>query len=112
MKWEAFVALGLELPEVEESTSYGRPALKVSGKFIAGWNPNENAFVLRLASVEEQQLLIEMAPQLYYITDHYAGYPAVLIRPAKLTKSEARGRLRNAWRLKAPSRLRKQFDAD
>ena len=24
-----------ELPEIEESTSYGRPALKVRGKFVA-----------------------------------------------------------------------------
>jgi hypothetical protein len=29
MKWEAIVKLGCELPEVEEGTSYGTPALKV-----------------------------------------------------------------------------------
>ena len=111
MTWDEFAALAKELPEVEESASYGRPALKVRGKFMAGHNPKEMAFVLRLASVEEQDFLIEMAPAIYYITDHYKGYPAVLARPGKLTKAEARGRLKQAWRLQAPKTLVKKHDA-
>ena len=112
MKWDQFVAIACELPEVEASTSYGRrPAVKVRGKFMAGYNPKEKAFVLRLASVEEQEFLIEMAPDIYFITDHYKGYPAVLARPAKLTRAEARGRLDKAWRLQAPKSLVKQRDA-
>lgn len=109
MKWDEFVAIARELPEVEESTSYG-PAVKVRGKFMAGYNPNEKAFVLRLSSVEEQEFLIEMAPALYYITDHYKGYPAVLARPGKLTRKEARGRLAQAWRTQAPKTLIKKFE--
>ena len=111
MKWEEFVAIACELPEVQESTSYGRPAVKVRGKFMAGYNPNEKAFVLRLAGIEEQDFLIEMAPQIYYITDHYKGYPAILARPGKMTKKEARGRLERAWRIQAPKTLQKKFDA-
>jgi hypothetical protein len=111
MKWGAFVALALELPEVKESTSYGRPAVKVRGKFMAGYNPNEKAFVLRLASVEEQGFLIEAAPSLYFVTDHYKGYPAVLMRPGKLGKTEARARLERAWRLQAPKALVKKRGA-
>ena len=112
MRWEEFVALACELPEVEEASSYGRPSLKVRGKYMAGLNPNEKAFVLRLASVEEQDFLIEMAPEIYFITDHYKGYPAVLARPGKLTKKEARGRLERAWRLQAPKTLVKKFDSN
>src|SRR5215813_14944600 len=108
MKWDEFVAIACELPDVEESTSYGRPAVKVRGKFMAGYNPNEKAFVLRLASVEEQDFLIEMAPHIYYITDHYKGYPAILARPNKMTKKEARGRLERAWRTQAPKALIKK----
>lgn len=111
MKWQEFAAIALELPEVEESLSYGRPSLKVRGKYMAGVNAKEKAFVLRLASVEEQDFLIEMAPQIYYITDHYKGYPAVLARPGKMTKKEARGRLQRAWRTQAPKTLVKKFDA-
>lgn len=111
MKWDEFVAIACELPEVEKSVSYGRPAIKVRGKFMAGFNTKEKAFVLRLASVEEQDFLIEMAPHLYYITDHYKGYPAILARPAKMTKKEARGRLEQAWRLQAPKALQKKYGA-
>jgi hypothetical protein len=111
MKWDEFVAIARELPEVEEAPSYGRPALKVRGKFMAGYNPKEKAFVLRLSSVEEQDFLIEMAPAIYYITDHYKGYPAVLARPAKLTKKEARGRLEQAWRTQAPKTLVKKRES-
>ncbi|MFZ2031022.1 MAG: MmcQ/YjbR family DNA-binding protein [Vitreimonas sp.] len=111
MKWEEFVAIARELPEVEESSSYGRPSLKVRGKYMAGHNTKEKAFVLRLASAEEQDFLIEMAPQIYYITDHYKGYPAILARPGKMTKKEARGRLERAWRIQAPKTLVKKFDA-
>jgi hypothetical protein len=32
--WADVVALGQELPEVEESTSYGRPALKVRDSWL------------------------------------------------------------------------------
>lgn len=112
MKWEEFVALAKELPEVEESESYGRPAVKVRGKYMAGVNPKENAFVFRLASVEEQDFLCEMAGDVYFITDHYKGYPAVLARVPKLTKKEARGRLRNAWLIQAPKTLKKKFEAE
>jgi hypothetical protein len=111
MKWETFVAIGLELPEVEETSSYGRPALKVRGKFMAGHNIKEKAFVLRLASVEEQDFLCEMAPETYYVTAHCKGYPAVLARPGRLSKPEARGRLEKAWRLQAPKTLVKKYDA-
>jgi hypothetical protein len=111
MKWTEFVAIACSLPEVEESSSYGRPALKVRGKFMAGHNTKEKAFVFRLASVEEQDFLCEMAPEIYYITDHYKGYPAVLARPGKLTRKEARGRLERSWRTQAPKALVKAFDA-
>ena len=55
--------------------------------------------------------MIEMAPQIYYITDHYKGYPAILARPGKMTKKEARGRLERAWRTQAPKTFVKNFDA-
>jgi hypothetical protein len=112
MKWDEFVAIARELPEVEESTSYGSPSIKVRGKYMAGYNPKEKSFVLRIASTEEQDFLCEMAPEIYYITDHYKGYPAVMARPAKMTKKEARGSLENAWRIQAPKTLQKKFDAE
>jgi hypothetical protein len=108
--WEEIVAIGLELPEALESTSYGRPALKVRGKFFAGLNTKENAVVLKLADIEEQSFLVEAAPKIYYVTDHYRGWPYVLARPARLTRKECRARLEYAWTLTAPKTLVKRYE--
>ena len=104
MKWEEIARLGRELPGVEEGTSYGTPALKVGGKGIARLR-EDGAVVFMLESVDEQELLIEMKPKLYYITDHYRGWPAVLARPSALRPGECRERLEEAWRRKAPRKL-------
>jgi hypothetical protein len=111
MTWEEIAAIGCALPDVAESTSYARPSLKVRGKYFAGLNLKEKALVLKLADLDEQDFLIESAPAIYFITDHYKGWPYVLARLSKLTKKECRGRLERAWRLAAPKSLLKKVDA-
>ena len=39
--------------------------------------------MLLLNTVEEQQELIHRDPMSFFITDHYAGYPTVLVRPTE-----------------------------
>ncbi len=68
-------------PGTEESTSYGTPAIKVGKKLILRLHQKEDAIVVLLNTVEEQQSLIEQDPMSFYITDHYDGYPAILVRP-------------------------------
>jgi hypothetical protein len=110
VKWEAVVKLGRELPEVEQGTSYGTPALKVRGKGIARLKEDGATVVFMLESVDEQEILIETQPKLYFITDHYRGWPAVLARLPVLRAGECRERLEEAWRLKAPKKLIDRFD--
>jgi len=55
-------------------------------------------------------MLCESQPDLYFITDHYRGYPAVLARLAKLRATECRARLEQGWRKKAPRKLVEQLD--
>ena len=64
-----------------------------------------------LDSVDEQQFLIRAQSDIYFITDHYRGYPAVLARLAALDDDEARMRLEESWRIKAPRTLVRRFDA-
>jgi hypothetical protein len=47
----------------------------------------------------------------YFITDHYRGYPAVLARLTALTVKEARLRLREAWLQTASAKLVKRTQA-
>jgi hypothetical protein len=111
MKWETLRKIGCALPEVVEDIWYRTPALKVRGKAFVGLKEDGQSVVFMLESVDEQELLIEAQPDIYYITDHYHGYPAVLARLSALGTSECRMRLEQAWRLKAPKALVKPLDA-
>jgi hypothetical protein len=110
VKWEQVCKLGKELPEVVEDIWFRTPALKVRGKSFVRLKENETDVVFILEDVEEQEVLCETQPAIYYITDHYKGYPAVLARLAKLTAKECKLRLERGWRMKAPKKLVKAFD--
>ena len=73
--------LSERLPGSEESTSYGTFALKVNKKLYLRLHQKEDAIVVLLNSVAEQQGLIAKDPMTYFITDHYEGYAAILVRP-------------------------------
>jgi hypothetical protein len=105
MNWKQLVALGRALPEVKEGIWYRTPSLEVRGKsFIRLKEDGENVVFL-VDSIDEQEALIAALPDVYFITDHYRGYAAVLARLATLTAAEARVRLERAWRKKAPKAL-------
>jgi hypothetical protein len=108
MKWDQVCALARELPEVVEDRWFRTPALKVRGKCFARLKEDGATVVLMVESVDEQRFLIESRPAIYFITDHYRGYPAVLARLSALRVGECRSRLETAWRIKAPKALVKQ----
>src|SRR6185295_9672449 len=93
-------AAAAHLPGVEESTSYGTPALKVRGKLFA--RLKDAGTLVVYSTPEEKEMLMEVMPQVYFETDHYKGWHAVLVRLDKVPASELRHRLERAWRHKAP----------
>ena len=108
--WERLRDLGLELPEVVESTWFRTPALKVRGKSFVRLKEDGENVVFLTDSVDEQEFLVRSRPDIYHITDHYRGYPAVLARLDALDTAECRFRLECAWRARAPKSLVKQWD--
>jgi hypothetical protein len=97
------------LPDVEVGTSYKSPALRVGGKpFVTV----RDAATLSLScSLEHKEFLINAAPEIYYETPHYSGWPAVIVRLGAIGDDELKGRLLEAWRFKAPKRLGASFRA-
>ena len=93
--------IGLELPGVEESTMYGAPALKVHGALLAcvpsHRSTEPGSVVLRVDFADRAALLAE-APEIYYITDHYLNYPAVLVRLSRATPEVLRDLLGMAYK--------------
>lgn len=93
----------LGLPEVELSTSYGDPSLKVRGKAMVTVKADD---VLYLGCpIEAKEMLMEAAPEIYYQTDHYKGWPGLLVRLAVISDEELSLRLEDAWRHRAPKKL-------
>ena len=101
-------AAAAHLPEVEESTWHGTPSLKVRGKSFARLKDADTLVVM--CPVEEKEMLMEADPGVYFETDHYKGWPAVLVRLKAISTADLRHRLERAWLLKAPRRLGAGFD--
>jgi len=93
--------IGLALPGVEESTAYGFPALKVHGKLLACVPANRSAepgsIVVRV-DFDDRAELLAAAPNVYYVTDHYADYSAVLIRMSQVNADMLRDLLGMAYK--------------
>lgn len=104
------MALGLGVPGVEETTSWGQPTLKAHGKLWVWWSPHEDAPVFKVP-FEEREVLLEAEPESFFITPHYKGHQLVLVRPEKLDLAWARNNLVRVWRAQAPKRVLKAFDA-
>ena len=81
--FDAVREIGRSMPDVEEGTTYGSPALKVGGKMFACLASHRSAdkgsLVLRIGFDERQQLMAA-DPETYYLTDHYVSGPVVLVR--------------------------------
>jgi hypothetical protein len=102
--FETVRQLALALPEAEEGTSYGTPAFKVRGKLFSRLWEDGETLVLKL-SFDARELLMNADPETFYITDHYRGYPAVLVRLPRIEPDQLREVLEEAWRFNAPKRL-------
>ncbi len=92
--------LALALPGVEEGTMYGTPALKVRGELLACRAINKSAEPNTLAvrvGFDARAELLEADPRLYYVTDHYVDYPAVLVRLSAIHRDALNGLLKMAW---------------
>jgi hypothetical protein len=111
LKWETLCKLGRELPEVCECLWYRTQALSVRGRGFVRLKEDGRSVVFRLGSPDEQEFLTRTKPNIYFITDHYRGYAAVLARLSALPHSECRARLETAWRAVAPRGLVKKREA-
>src|SRR5271155_3935880 len=93
--------IGLALPSVEESTAFGAPALKVHGKLLAcvpsHRSPEPGSLAVRVG-LDDRAELLAAAPDVYYVTDHYLNYTAVLVRMSRVTPDVLRDLLGMAHR--------------
>ena len=101
--------MGLALPEVEEGTAYGSPALNVRGKMFACLaihrSAEPNTLVVRMDFDQRDELIAE-EPKAYYLTDHYVSYPCVLARLTCIRQDALRDLLLMGWRFMSVTKKR------
>ena len=108
--WDHVVTLAqAELPEVEVSTSYGTPALKVRNKLFARLREDGEHVVL-FVDFMEREALIQTSPTVFIVTPHYQDWPMVLIHLASVDPEELRELVIESWRRRAPKRLVASYD--
>jgi hypothetical protein len=95
--------LALALPGIEEGTSYGTPAFRVGRKFLGRLSDDGENLVLKIG-FDERELLMRADPRTFHITDHYRGYPMVLVRLASVAPAQLREILEQAWGALSPAR--------
>ena len=86
-------SIGRTLPDIEVTTSYGQPTLKVRGKMFVCMAANKAAepdTLVVMMDIADRDLLIEEDPDTYYLKEHYVPYPCVLVRLARVSPDALR----------------------
>ena len=102
--------LVLGLPATTEKRSYGTPGFRVRDKLFARVHDDPGLLVVWCADVDEKEALLAADPERFTTTPHYDGHPLVLVRLAAVDLDELAELLTDAWRVRAPAKLLRQFD--
>jgi hypothetical protein len=94
-------SIGRTLPDVEVTTTWGSPALKVHGKMfvcIASNKAAEPNSLVVMMDFADRDALIADDPRTYYLKDHYLNYPCVLVRLSRVHADALRDLVAGAHR--------------
>lgn len=93
--------IGRTLPDVEVTTTYGKPALKVRGRMfvcIASHKSAEANTLVVMMDFAGRDALLEDDPETYYLKEHYVNYPCVLVRLPRIPGDALRDLVTGAHR--------------
>ena len=98
--------LALALPSTTERPSYGTPGFRVADKLFARVHDEPDVAVLWCADEHAKRALLAGEPDALFTTTHYDGHPSVLVRLDQVDRAELAELVLDAWRARAPKRLR------
>ena len=99
LDFDAVREIALTLPGVEENTTSRGTSLKVAGRLLAcpaiHGSAEPGSLMVRV-NAEERERLLATEPGTYYLTEHYVGYPSILVRLSRVTADALRDLLASA----------------
>jgi hypothetical protein len=109
--WKIACEIARRLPGVEIETSYGTPALKVKGKFMARLRTEAEGWLAIRCEFLERDMLLAAAPRVFHLTDHYVNYPMILVDLDAIGRDALEGIIENGWRMSASKKAIQEYDA-
>ena len=103
-------SIGRTLPDVEVTTAYGQPALKVRGRMfacIASHRSAEPNTLVVMMDFADRDALLEDDPATYYLKEHYVNYPCVLVRLSRVSSDALQDLVTGAYRFVSAKMARK-----
>jgi hypothetical protein len=103
-------SIGRTLPDVEVTTTWGQPALKVHGRMFACGASHKSAepdTLVVMMDFADRDALIEDDPATYYLKEHYVNYPCVLVRLSRVRPDALRDLIAGAHRFVSARARRK-----
>jgi hypothetical protein len=122
--WDDVRRLALALPQTEEHSHHGglgwtvgnrgafvweRPLRKADLEALGDDAPDGEILGARVPDEGAKFALIADEPSVFFTTPHFNGYPAVLVRLGAITETDLAELITEAWLVKAPKRLAKEF---
>jgi len=98
----------LEFPGANEKLSYGKPAFFIEKKFFTRVREEDNSIVMIVSGMEQRDMMLELDPETYFITEHYRDFPSVLVRLSKIAPGELKTMLQRRWEQIAPKKMLKE----
>ena len=109
----AVEAIGRALPNVEVTTAWGKPALKVRGKMfvcMASHKSAEPNSLVVMMAFADRDAFVEDDPATYYLKEHYLNYPCVVVRLTRVRLDALRDLVAGAHRF-VNAQMRSTSDA-
>jgi hypothetical protein len=101
----------LALPGVEEGPCYGTPGFRAGKKLMLRMWEDGEVLVVKCGD-DERDRRLKADPETFFVTDHYKGYPAVLVHLSRVSVADLRALIEIAWRRVASKRMLAEFDAE
>lgn len=122
--WRDVSRIALALPQTQEEVSSGgqrswtvkgkgfvweRPLRKSDLEALGKSAPDGPILGVRTPDLELKDVLLKSNPKAFFTTPHFDGYPAVLVQLEKISSSDLKDVIIEAWLTRAPKRVVADF---
>ena len=121
--WDDVARLALALPETSERISrdlrqwcvkdkgfvWERPLRRADYEALGDSAPEGPILGARVEHLVAKEALLADDPDVYITTPHFDGYPAILVRLDEISVADLEELIVEAWLVRAPKRLAKDY---